>query len=286
MNQNKVFLGNEVFENGRLNKSIFTNLSKGLNETEFNKQFNSDKFEVFEKSIVENWIKDTYESTGGEIVKGSFNDIPAVHATLESMKNTVSLLKSVIVETEQGTIKELLVLPKEVSEEIEKSKNNEIEKGKTDELEKGRIADALNYGETKFTFFKKGSEIKEKLQRIKGIEQSKLIGIQAKISELEPKLAYKPTETNSYEPCCDEYKTFKWDMTYIDNDNRNVIQLSDTQQGTLTKEECENNRCWNDLIYSCREIQRELDAINLLEENLEDDKEFELTARQMLNFGF
>ena len=76
-------------------------------------------------------------------------------------------------------------------------------------------------------------------------------------------------------------------MTYYnDNSQSNVIQFSDTESGTISREECELNRKWNDAVYQYRDIKQEIDAINLLEENLEDTKKYELTARQMINFGF
>ena len=294
---NNLFLSADDFENKRLNKSFFTNINKGISETQFRNSYPSDKFDAFEKGIVEGWIKDTYEMTGGEIIKGGFNDTKEVSEVLENLKNTVSLLKGVTVETSTGSIKEIFVMPKqEVKQEesttgqLEKGIDElSIEKGKEgDQLEKGKIKDTLYYSELKIVFSKTGKDIKEKLATIKAKENSKLIDIEAKLSNLEDKLTHKPTEKYSYEDSDDTYKTFKWEMTYISESasNNNVVKFNDTDSGTLSNDECKLNREWNDLVYSYRDVKGEIDSINLLEENLEDNKKYELTARQMLNFGF
>lgn len=377
---NNLFLSADDFENKRLNKSFFTNINKGISETQFRNSYPSDKFDAFEKGIVEGWIKDTFEMTGGEIVKGGFNDTEEVSKVLENLKNTVSLLKGVTVETSTGSIKEIFVMPKqEVKQEesttgqLEKGKklpigtitngykkvsegkwqkvsshgltkkehndkanesnkkllglkgkenaneaqlmaeraslqskyanelddkeyddthvenSGKLKKGKdADQLEKGKIKDALYYSELKIVFSKTGKEIKEKLATIKAKENSKLIDIEAKLSNLEDKLTHQPTEKYSYEDADDTYKTFKWEMTYVSENasNNNVVKFNDTDSGTLSNDECKLNREWNDLVYSYRDVKGEIDSINLLEENLEENKKYELTARQMLNFGF
>ena len=226
--------------------------------------------------------------TGGEIVKGSFNDTEEVSKVLENLKNTVSLLKGVTVETSTGSIKEIFVMPKQEVKQ-EENTTEQLEKGKdADQLEKGKIKDALYYSELKIVFSKTGKEIKEKLATIKAKENSKLIDIEAKLSNLEDKLTHQPTEKYSYEDADDTYKTFKWEMTYVSENasNNNVVKFNDTDSGTLSNDECKLNREWNDLVYSYRDVKGEIDSINLLEENLEDNKKYELTARQMLNFGF
>jgi len=129
-----LFLSAEDFETKRLNKSVFTNIDKGISETQFNLSYPAEKFQVFEKAVVENWIREVYEITGGDIVKGSFNDTEEVASILENMRNQVSLLKAVPVETEDGKIISVLVLP------IEKAKS-EGEEDSQDSLEKANLED-------------------------------------------------------------------------------------------------------------------------------------------------
>ena len=141
----------------------------------------------------------------------------------------------------------------------------------------------------KIIFSKTGKEIKEKLSKIKTAETLKLADLKKSLDDTEDLLHHKPTE-KPYSDVPEEdnaYKTFKWDMTYMQEScNNNVVQFNETQSGTLSAEDCELNRRWNDCVYSYREVKQEIDAINLLEENLEDGKKYELNARQMLNFGF
>ena len=289
--ENKLFLSDDDFENKRLNKSFFTNISKGIEESKFQSAYPTDKYDHFEKGMVENWIRETYEATGGEIVKGSFNDNEDTHKILEGMKLQVSLLKAMTVVDEYGTVKEMFVLPKQevpVVTEVDEAINT-LEKGRDSEaLEKGKISDALYYGDLKITFSKTGKEIKEKLLGIKASENVKLTDIKRNLEAVEDLLSYKPTE-KGYD-CSDDdaYRTFKWDMTYIPEtpSSNNVVQFSDTESGTLSKENCELNRRWNDSVYAFREIKKEIDTIELLENNIEDNKKYELTARQMMNFGF
>lgn len=295
---NKLFLSADDFENKRLNKSFFTNINKGISEQDFRNQYPPNQYNAFEKGMVESWIKDTYESTGGEIIKGGFNDTEDVSKVLENMKSQVSLLKGIIVEDNSGNVHEVFVMPKqEISSEesttssaIEKGiEELSIEKGKdSDQLEKGKIKDALYYSELKIVFNKNGKEIKEKLSSIKSKEEDKLTDLQSKINIVQDKLVYQPTEKYSYEDSDDTYRTFKWEMTYGSEKSadNNVIQFNENESGTLTNEQCKLHREYNDLVYNYRDVKSEIDAIKLLEDNLEDNKKYELTARQMLNFGF
>jgi hypothetical protein len=286
---NKVFLEDSDFENKRLNKSFFTNIVKGISVQEFKENYPNDKFEILEKGLVESWIKEVYETTGGEIVKGSFNDNAEVSEVLEHMKSQVSLLKGVLVDTDAG-IKEIFVMPKQ---EIEEESTTGLEKGREDELgdnqlEKGKVRDALFYSEFKINFTKTGKDIKVKLAAIKAIEGAKVASIETALNEIKNEMTYQPTEVYSSEDDNYGYKTFKWDMTYKDSSasGNNVIQFNDTASGTLSQAECDLHRKWNDTVYQYRECKKELDAIELLEENIEDSKKYELSARQMLSFGF
>lgn len=288
--ENKLFLSSDDFEGSRLNKSFFTNINKGVSEEALNAAYPTDKYDHFEKGIIESFIKDTYAATGGEIVKGGFNDTEDVSKVLENMKSQVSLLKGIIVEGQDGEVKEIFVMPKQevtIVSETDKAIDT-LEKGKdSDQLEKGKIEDALYYGDVKITFSKTGKQIKEKLAAIKNAENLKLEDLKKSLDDMEDTLCYKPTEKPYNEKDDIFYKTFKWDMTYPqDSCNNNVIQFNETQSGSLTVEDCDLNRKWNDCVYSYRDTKREIDAINLLEENLEDGKKYELNARQMLNFGF
>lgn len=285
---NKLFLSADDFEARRLNKSFFTNINKGLTEEQFGKAYPDTKYDSFEKGVVESWITGVYQATGGEIVKGGFNDTADVHQVLEGMKSQVSLLKGVIVEGADGSVREVFVCPKQ---EIEKSNDTEeeadgdsLEKAKGNDLEKGKIADALRWGDLPIKFNKTGAEIKEKLAAIKTKEMGKLGVLEATLSSLAEQCVYKPTEKYSYDDGDDDMKVFKWDMTY--ENNQNSVQLSPTETGTITNEEARLCAAYNDTVYKLRDVKKELTAIEVLEENLDDSKKYELTAAQMLTFCF
>lgn len=286
MDKKVIVLSASDFEGQRLNKSIFTNINEGYSAQEIEKAFPTDKFVFLTKSAMDEAISKIMENAGGEIKKGGFNDTSEINSAVQFAKEVSSLTKIVPMNTVGGVV-EICVVPK-----IIKSKSNVIEKakgGEEDVLEKGVVTDSLlHYGSNnQFTFKKNGAQIKEKLSGIKTVETAKLAKIEANISELSEKLNHVPNcDYSSYEnphyQC--KYKTFKYDMTY--KSSGNVITFSEFEQGTLSDEEIKNNSAWNDLVYSFREVEVELKSIELLEDSLEDDKEYELTARQMLNFGF
>lgn len=264
---NKLSLSSEDFVNKRLNKSFFTNINKGISVMEFRTQYPTKQFDTFEKGIVESYIKDVYEITGGEIVKGGFNDTPEIAQIIENAKNQVSLLKGVLIEDEFGA-REIYVL----------------EKGKeSKELNKGRIHDTLHYSDLNIKFTKTGKEIKSKLSDVKKAEDANCLDLRAKMNTILEKIPFDPTEGHNGD--CG-VKTFPWDMTYDGEKTLGSVSYNDTESGTLSSEQTKLCRGYNDLAYSYRESKRELDAINLLEENLDDNKKFELTAGQMLMFGF
>ena len=137
--ENKLFLSSDDFENKRLNKSFFTNISKGVSEQSLHAAYPTDKYDHFEKGIVEGFIKSTYESTGGEIIKGGFNDTEDVSKVLDNMKSQVSLLKGIIVEGTDGSVREIFVMPKQEAPAVSKDDEavNTRGKGKNaDQLEK------------------------------------------------------------------------------------------------------------------------------------------------------
>ena len=268
----------------RLNMEFFTNINKGLSESEFQKSYPSENFEVFEKGIVESWIKETYESTGGEIIKGGFNDTPEVHKVLTNMKEQVSLLKGVLLEDASGEIQEVFVLEKSKQTEDDsenEEEDEEIKKAKDNEIEKGVISDTLYYGDKSLMFSKTGADIKVQLVKVKEKETMNLADLKSKMNSILEKLPFAPTEKNS--DC--EIQSFKWELTYA-KDNSNVVSFNDMEQGTVTSEQSELCRQYNDMVWSYRECKKELDSINLLEQNLDDKKSYELSARQMLAFGF
>lgn len=285
--KNKVFLEVEDFNN-RLNLNFFTNLEKGITEEQLQKAYPSEHYLVFERPSVEKWINNVYASTGGEIRKGGFNDTPEVEDKLMDMKEKIDLMKSIQVQGDGDLgIRTVYVLEKAlVSEEqdlLQKSKDSE------DTLEKGKVDDMVNYSDLKITFKKTGAEIKEKLESLEAIERAKLNEIQVKMEVLANTLEHKPTEKYYNSDTDDMPLSYKYEMTYAENkdiSSNNVLAVSDDTQACLTSDQCAGYRQWNDLCYNYRDVQRELKTIELLEDNLEDDSVFELSARQMFTLGF
>ena len=283
--ENKVFLTAEDFSSRRLNKGIFTNLQKSITSEEAAIKYPSSKFQPITKGVLDNYIKSIYDNTGGEIVKGGFNDTPEVAEYLEEAKKQLSILKGEMVEMPNGELKEVFFLP--ITETFQKAKSEEDE----NTLEKGAVRDSMFYGDSFLKFTKKGSEIKEKVTALKSKIEAKVATLKSEIADMQDKLNYQPKEKcyhDSSSACCEDYKVFPWEMTYCETKSGHIgsVKIDDYNSGTISKEDCDLHRKWNDAVYKYVNEQSEIEAIEMLIENLEDDKNFELTGRQMVTFGF
>jgi len=277
----KLFLETEDF-NGRLNKSIFTNIEKGMSQKEFDNMYPSANFDVFEKSVVEGYILDTYKATGGEIVKGSFNDTPEIAKALAHMKEQISGLSPVNI-SDNGVKKEVFVMLKAKSEEGD------------DKLQKGKIANNLMYSDAgAIEFEKTGEEIKTQVSALKLIEKNKCKELADKLSEMQTKFKENPTEDcYKYGLAADiecPYKCFNWNLTYFDA-GENMNSSFENSDGSYSnrvasEEDAQFHREWNNTVEKWIDCHAEIKAIEVYENNLKDDKTYKLTANQMLFFGF
>lgn len=283
----KMFLEAKDF-NERLNKSIFTNLEKGISTKQLKETYPESQFAILEKSVVEGYILETYKATGGEIIKGGFNDTPSVAKAIANMKEQVSSLSHVSV-NDDGHKRDVYVMLK--------AKEDTLQKGGKDgeKLEKGKLADDLYYNNVdNITFEKTGKAIKEKLVTVKALENSKVVEVTEKLSKMQSEFTHQPTE-DCYKygfaknvEC--NYKCFNWNLTYFE-EGSSMNGSYENSDGSYTnvvasQEEADFCREWNNLVEKYVDCKSECKAIEVYEDNLEDSKKYKLTAQQMLHFGF
>lgn len=282
--------------NDRINLGIFSNLEKSYNSETLQKEFGD--HQVIEKSVIDGFIQEVYRQTGGQIVKGKFNDTREVDEIIKSAENQLLELVKVPYKDENG-IREVFILKSKgidkLSDTFEKSKSNEFIGNAnpfTQNLEKGKIADAFRYSNN-LTFKKTGKEISEKMSAQSAI-------ITANIARLETEIADKfiegtpPTEKMyqygiSSSILC-PYLLYHYCL--VDHwENRNINESYTTQLGTQlypnsSSEECAPYLEYNRLVEKWFEEQCELQMIRLYESNFNDTDKYELSAEQMISLGF
>lgn len=114
---NNSFLSADDFKGGRLNMSIFTNLEKSHTPETLQAEFG--EHTIITKAVIGDYVKDIYKTTGGEIVKGGFNDTPEVAEVLEKAKAQFALLIPVRLEDENG-IEDAFIIKAKAEDEFEK----------------------------------------------------------------------------------------------------------------------------------------------------------------------
>jgi hypothetical protein len=292
----KLFLEVEDFKN-RLNLNFFTNIERGVSEEQLQKAYPSEVYDIFEKASVEKWINSVYAETGGEIVKGGFNDTSEVEDKLIEMKEKIDLMKAIQVQGEGDLgIRTVYVLERALipekqdllqkGEDVEDALEKEVPDSK---IQKGKVDDIVNYSDLRINFKKTGKEIKEKLKTIEEIEEGKISVIKIQMAVLEDSLEYPPTEKYTSDDSDDIPLSYKHEMTYKNNNgicDNNIVEVGNEVQTSLNAEQCLGYRQWNDLAYKYRDCKRELKTISFLKNNLEDDSVLELSARQLFALGF
>jgi len=282
---NNITLTSQDFE-GRLNLSGFTNIEKGYSSDEFSRTFTPDKFRVFEEANVQSFISNVNKMTGGEIVKGGFNDTEEIHSIIEKAKSDLSGLKKVRINDGPGTERNVYVA--EVADEVTK--------GESDELNKSHVTDAFAYGKNNITFKKKGNEIKSKVLEEHSRIEREIEDIEKELDKCHPTLKCSPTEAPSmYGPrervkC--PYKIFNWNQCYYGGADSGMNAVSATGEsgsdcqpcGSVEEAECNSN--WNKMVYDWIDNCAEKCTLEVYQNNLEDNREYELTAEQMLALKF
>ena len=278
-----LFLDSNKFSH-RLNMSGFTNIEKSYSTQEFNSAFPEGKFVILEKAGIDNFIKNVAEATGGEIIKGGFNDTPEVNSILEKAKSDMQKLERVFINDGPGTERYVFVMEKSKQvDELQKGEDGEI-------LEKSHI-DAFEYSD-KIVFKKSGKDIKAQFALAKVSEQAENDKLASEIEEALEKCMMTPTEKpnlwGTKESVVVPYKVFNWNQTYYNTGNsmHDVSESEESCRACNTPEEADANRKYNDLVYKWIESSAELKMIDLYANHLDDKKEYELTARQMLALKF
>lgn len=278
-----LFLDSNKFSH-RLNMSGFTNIEKSYSTQEFNSAFPEDKFVVLEKAGIDNFVKNVAEATGGEIIKGGFNDTPEVNSILEKAKGDMQKLERIFINDGPGMERYVFVMEKaKVVDELQKGENG-------DELEKSHL-DAFEYSD-KIVFKKSGKDIKAQFALAKVTEQAENDKIAAEIEEALEKCTMTPSEKpnlwGNRESIIVPYKVFNWNQTYYNTGNsmHDVSESEESCRACNTPEEAEANSKYNNLVYKWIDSCAELKMIDLYANHLDDKKEYELTARQMIALKF
>lgn len=267
----------------RLNMSGFTNIEKSYSSEEFNKKFNADTYDVFEKASINNFVNDLQKKFGSEIKKGGYNDLPEVHEAIEKAKTELGKLQSIFINDGPGTERTVFVM--------EKAKQaDDFVKGSEDELEKGKM-NSFEYSNN-FKFSKTGKEIKEKMMTMKAEETVKLAQIERDIDITYDACSNKPTE----KPYCyglsakikNPYKVFNWNQTYYSADKNGETKADSGKsiQAAATPEDAALNQKYNDLVRQWADTQVELLLMDLYVKNLDDKKSYDLSSEQMLTLNF
>ncbi len=271
-----LFLAADKFE-GRLNMEIFTNIEKAITPDKVQMQYPNHV--ILEKSDIDAFIKNTYESIGGEIKKGGFNDTKEVHGYLKKAAEQLKAVKPINL-LEKGEVRKIYLLKK--PEDV-------LKKGET--VKKGMISESFDFYSNTISFTKKGSDIKTKLAGVKGGILGQMEIAEKEIEELAGVLISVPTEKRRgygfSEGVVCPYNVFKWEKTYCGkNDSSYKEYGEDAIDCCETPEEARANALYNDAVYKWMELAGEKKAIEMYEENLADSKVYDLTARQMIALGY
>lgn len=282
---NNAFLSAEDFKGGRLNMSIFTNLEKSHTPETLEAEFG--EHTIINKAIIGSFVEDVYKITGGEIIKGGFNDTPEVFAVLEKAKEQFASLIPIRLEGENGIEDAFIIKVKADGED------DLLEKGKDNELEKGKISNAFEYSNN-IVFKKTGAEIGAKMIGQIAKSEASIINLETELSNLADAISNTPTQSpygGRFDVKC-PYKNFHWCLTdYVGESGGNLNQPCVAENGnqlypSATQEEAEQYRKWNDLVYKWIDEQKELALIRLFSNNFDEKEKYELSAEQMIALGF
>lgn len=279
------FLGVEEFES-RLNLDGFTNIEKGYTTKDFNSTFGRGDYLIFEEANVANFISSVNKVTGGNIVKGGFNDSEEIKEVVEKAKQQLSSLKKIRINDGDGNKRNVYVMPKP-TEEFSKAQENDIEKS--------HVSSAFQYSD-KFKFKKKGKELIEKIFSVKEDIEVENEEIADKISEALTNLSKTPTEKPSLwgikENVKVPFKVFNWNQTYYHNDGglERASCIGETSGENCmpceSHEEAKANSAYNSLVHQWIDNQSEIILLNLFEKNINENETYELSAEQMLALKF
>lgn len=150
----------------------------------------------------------------------------------------------------------------------------------TDEIRKGEISDRLANGwgsgeALKFT--KTGKEIKEKFPAIEAALSTAKTTLIAEMTLLKTQIGFDPT---------DQYSDKKFNML------RYPYKMCDAPWdpvGRVYLEATDQNKwCskYNDLCWNLLDVEKDLEAVKVMQSNLDDNKKYELTVGQLVALCF
>lgn len=279
-----LFLDSEKFSH-RLNMSGFTNIEKSYTTEEFDAKFDAENFVILQKAGIDAFVRNISEATGGEIIKGGFNDTEQINGLIEKAKSDLQSLSRILINDGPGTERTVFVMEKSKQADVlEKGENGE-------ELVKSHINNAFEYSD-KIVFKKTGKDVKVQMSAAKVLEQAELDKLATEIEEALEKCTLSPTEKPSLwgnrEGLTIPYKVFNWNQTYY-NTNNNMHDISSSEESCRacnTPEEAECNSTYNRLVDKWIDCSAEIKTLDLYINHLDDKKEYELTARQMIALKF
>ena len=293
-----LFLKSENFEN-RLNLSNFQNVEKSINEKELNRIHESEDFEAFEKSEINDFIKEVEIETGYPIKKGAFNDTEEVKNYIKKGVDFLSSLKKANVRNSNGDLREVFILRKSVKDEFKKAQENDLQKSMYGEdlvdvelesdVQRNSMS-SLIYGSNSIKFTKSGRQIMEKIAEIGRELTSDFNKVEEAIDkQLEkcPKMPKEKCEMFDVKNC--PYKVFGFKMMFFENNPSNVglsNQSEDSSDCCNSEEEAMECRKYNELVGTWCNLKSEKQNVELYRNNLDVNINYDLTANQMRSLNF
>lgn len=166
--------------------------------------------------------------------------------------------------------------------EFEKLTKSEVD-ALNDMIEKGEISDTLGSGygagSKPVTFNKKGSEIKAKIPEISAALETQRAEVEVKLNTLLAQIENEPTEERSRRYSKQtSYKRFAWEVC-------EPKSLGNGMYGERTGQMDLCNK-YNSLLYIHSDLMDDIDALKILNTNMEDGKNYELSVSQLVALNF
>lgn len=176
-----------------------------------------------------------------------------------------------------------------------------IQEEGTDEskLQKGVLSYQITSSPS-FVISKSGKLIKEKLQSIKELANQKLLECQSKYQNLRSQISEEPLqETNDYDTIMNLRiqpipKTYTWEQINPSSGDKDISYSSENYSiepaMPLKKASvigvADLMRQYNNEVYSYSSYKKDLAMINIMLENFQDNKNYDLSVEQATIFGF
>lgn len=256
------------FQNSRLNLSTFVDGKLNqITKAEFINSFDNGDFEIYDAKSIAKFLN----SALNNIEKAEITKI-----TAEQLKGLVSYQ----VDMGNNEYQQFFV------KKIEKSTQDDLQKA--EDIEKG-----LSHEFRDIKIEKTGKEIKEKLTLMVPKLQSQCDKMKSKMNKLVEEIGCKPDQEAdhyeidrygddvpnrySYECCYDQNK----DVVAQMNSGNQIVQTE-----TLTEDQRNMCRQYNDLRYKCMDVQADIKYLNTLIENMDDKEKVKLSAELAMKIGF